>query len=765
MSRAALKRISRSFLVAAGCTVLILLLIGGELFSTTRKRASNLLYSEDRQSENIIIVSVDDAALQAYGRSPTTWSREEYIPVIEALAAAGARVIGLELLFPEPAPGDAALEAALRAARTSDNRTRFVLTATGGGRPQPVTLPDGRRAARFSSRLLPVTALANAADYVGFSDSLLDESGSVCCQFTLISSGENIYPSFSLAMYLAYLRIPPDSQDAVIYNEHDRLFITPERSLIVDEYGQWLQNYTAPTGRGFMVLPFVDVAQGSADLSVVRDRIVLIGLHNAAGAVDTYRVPISQDSVEMSGVEIQANAIETLLRNNALRLPERPLILLMIFGLALLSALIYEHLRWYLRPVAAILLLIALVAAASYAFVAHRLLIGLLDGGLAILLPMAVSILVHLQHEANQRQIAEFAAGIANRERRLLQDVIMGSPAPTAVLNRDLSLMRLNRALDTLLDEPDADKQNISLLVLLENEGMEAELCQRLRTSFVREQDFQMELIFKERSYQCAANWLPRLNLWVIAWADVSMLAELNEVKRHMLLMVSHDLRNPLSSVFLQLHQLKRLLGTSNPTATKSIEALEVSAKSMQFILTDVVDLEQVRTLSFPTQVVDLKLIVQDIITRYRADADHKKQTLTVVQDTQPLAIHGNHGQITQMVANLISNAVKYTPDGGSVHIRLNRMPNGKVRLEVEDTGIGIPRDAQGKLFTEFYRVKSRATSGIPGTGLGLSLVRTIVKKYGGQIWFESQEGLGTTFYVEFPAALPESDAVQHPAG
>jgi two-component system OmpR family sensor kinase len=78
------------------------------------------------------------------------------------------------------------------------------------------------------------------------------------------------------------------------------------------------------------------------------------------------------------------------------------------------------------------------------------------------------------------------------------------------------------------------------------------------------------------------------------------------------------------------------------------------------------------------------------------------------------------------------------------------------VRIEVQDNGVGIAKDAQAKLFTEFYRVKTRATGDITGTGLGLSLVKTIVEKHGGKVWVESEEDKGSTFYVELPALVAE---------
>jgi signal transduction histidine kinase/CHASE2 domain-containing sensor protein len=734
----------------------MMVIIGADLFSSARLNTQHLLFNRDQQSDAIVIVAIDDASLQSFGRAPTDWTRDEYIPVIDALAQAQARVIAIDLLLPEPAPGDIALAAAIERARLSDARTRFVLAASGGGSVRPATLPDQSAATRFQGRLIPVEPLLRVADYVGYTNTLIDPSGSQCCQLSYITIGDQINLSFSIATYLAYLRIPNTARAEVLYNQDNMLFVTPERSLKVDAFGQWRQNYNAPAGRGFPTLSFIDVHSSEADLSIVRDRIVLIGLHNAAGAVDTYRVPGSPDSHEMSGVEIQANAIETLLQDNALQMLTRLQTLLWITGISFVSMAIYERVRWFSRPLVFLCLIILLVAAASFALSVQHTLFPLFDGALALALPLIASLGLYVQEQSRLRTLAEYATGIAEREKRLLEDVILGTPAPTIILNRDLAVTTVNHAFTSLLDTP-IQRSSVpceNFLDLLEKEDLVQQYLDELRTRFQKELDFQTQLEFRDHRYQFAANWLPRLNRWIVAWADVSILAEMNEIKRHMLLMVSHDLRNPLSSLHLQLYQIKRMTADTQPSVTKTIEAAELSAKTMQHILSDVIDLEQVRSLAFPTTLLDMEAISRTVIERYRHDAQQKQHTLAL-KVTPPIGqIRATEGHITQMIANLVSNAIKYTPVGGTIDVRLHMVQDTRIRIEVSDNGIGIPKDAQGNLFVEFYRVRSRATSEIPGTGLGLSLAKTIVRKNGGQIWFESQEGIGTTFYVEFPCAL-----------
>lgn len=101
-----------------------------------------------------------------------------------------------------------------------------------------------------------------------------------------------------------------------------------------------------------------------------------------------------------------------------------------------------------------------------------------------------------------------------------------------------------------------------------------------------------------------------------------------------------------------------------------------------------------------------------------------------------------------QIMFNLLSNASKFTPDGGSIAVRARSLGRGEIEISVSDTGIGIRKEDQEKIFEPFYQVKSGAIEKIPGTGLGLSLTKKIVELHGGRIWVESEEGKGSTFYV-----------------
>jgi signal transduction histidine kinase len=106
-----------------------------------------------------------------------------------------------------------------------------------------------------------------------------------------------------------------------------------------------------------------------------------------------------------------------------------------------------------------------------------------------------------------------------------------------------------------------------------------------------------------------------------------------------------------------------------------------------------------------------------------------------------------------QLLDNLVSNAIKFTPEGGEVRVSVGAL-NGAVRLEVADTGIGIPVEDQQRLFERFFRASTAADSQIQGTGLGLYIARAIVEAHGGEITFESEAGRGTAFRIELPVEV-----------
>jgi signal transduction histidine kinase len=167
-------------------------------------------------------------------------------------------------------------------------------------------------------------------------------------------------------------------------------------------------------------------------------------------------------------------------------------------------------------------------------------------------------------------------------------------------------------------------------------------------------------------------------------------------------------------------------------------------------LIADLLDIGKIEAgVDWEMTAVPLHAVVREVVERLRPNAEMHRQTLSVkVPELSP--VMGNQRRLEQVAANLISNAIKYTPDQGSIDVSLHE-DDGFLVLQVSDTGIGISLEDQRRIFDKFYRVESEATERIGGTGLGLSIVRAIVKKHSGRVWVQSKLGTGSTFTVLLP--------------
>jgi signal transduction histidine kinase len=147
--------------------------------------------------------------------------------------------------------------------------------------------------------------------------------------------------------------------------------------------------------------------------------------------------------------------------------------------------------------------------------------------------------------------------------------------------------------------------------------------------------------------------------------------------------------------------------------------------------------------------------VASESVDAARPLADEKDITLSLAVGPVPL-LAGDCARVAQLVDNLVSNALKFTPEGGRVDVRA-RAHNGSAVIEVRDSGIGIPADEQERLFERFFRSSNAAERQIPGTGLGLAISKAIVEAHGGEIAVKSEVGVGTTFRVSLPIHRPQT--------
>jgi PAS domain S-box-containing protein len=228
--------------------------------------------------------------------------------------------------------------------------------------------------------------------------------------------------------------------------------------------------------------------------------------------------------------------------------------------------------------------------------------------------------------------------------------------------------------------------------------------------------------------------------------------ADAERLKDEFFALVSHELRTPLTSIigYLEL-VLEGEAGDISDDQRRFLGVIERNARRLLRLVGDLLFAAQVEagTLSLAHETVDLEAVVCEAVEAGRPRAEQVKVALTA--DTEPVPeLQGDPERLGQVLDNLISNALKFTPAGGSVTVGLHRR-NGTAVVEVADTGIGIPPAEQVRLFERFYRTSSATERSIPGIGLGLSISRAIALGHGGAISVRSEEGRGTTFTVELP--------------
>ena len=232
----------------------------------------------------------------------------------------------------------------------------------------------------------------------------------------------------------------------------------------------------------------------------------------------------------------------------------------------------------------------------------------------------------------------------------------------------------------------------------------------------------------------------------------VEELQELDTYKGQLIATVAHELKNPLTSVMGHLEMLESSPDLSGTTRT-SLNAMDRGARRMVRVIEDLLLLSKVGdpdpVIAAP---VDLARIVDDVVDLITMPAEQKQLAVTVELPAGPVLALGDHDELDRIAANLVSNAVKYTPASGSVRIRLDRVGDD-VLLTVADEGIGISQDDLLRLGTEFFRSSNPDAVAQPGTGLGLAIVRRIVDRHGGRLEVQSELGRGSTFQVWLPAA------------
>jgi two-component system phosphate regulon sensor histidine kinase PhoR len=232
----------------------------------------------------------------------------------------------------------------------------------------------------------------------------------------------------------------------------------------------------------------------------------------------------------------------------------------------------------------------------------------------------------------------------------------------------------------------------------------------------------------------------------------VSELRALDGAKTSFLASASHDLRTPLTSILGYVEILSDAEVGQRPETAKMLDAMARNIRRLQTLIEDMLTISTIELGKFTSQLhpVDLATVVPRAAEVIEPSAAEKEVAFGVDCPRRSLVVDGDAEQLDRVVINLLSNAVKYTPSHGSVKLTAAREGNYAV-LTVADTGMGIPEQDQKSLFTPFFRASNAVSRAVPGSGLGLSIVHTVVSNHHGDVAVTSAEECGTTIVVRIP--------------
>jgi PAS domain S-box-containing protein len=353
----------------------------------------------------------------------------------------------------------------------------------------------------------------------------------------------------------------------------------------------------------------------------------------------------------------------------------------------------------------------------------------------------------------------------AVNERRRLDALLESSADGMMVLRPNLSIERINRALSALTGWSANDALNLShdkvIIWARRSSGLTLEEAaeQGWPTDDGRALYVEGELRRRNGStvslgitYAPLMTRAGRLLNIVGTVRDITRFREADALKDTFISVVSHELKTPVAIIkgyAETLHRPEARLDAK--LADEMLGGIVQESDRLARLVDDLLDASRLQAGGLPfhdVEEVDLPFIVRRVVERYSSQTDIHDLRVDIPRNF-PL-IQGDPRRLEQVIDNLVSNAIKYSPRGGVIDIR-GKSTAAEVILTVSDEGVGIPMEEQEKIFDRFYRVQGPETRAVSGTGLGLYITRAIVEAHGGRCWVNSTPGQGATFFVSLP--------------
>lgn len=713
---------------------------------------------------DVVIVAIDDRSLARLGRWP--WPRSRHAELLDRLRSAGAKAVGLDLILAEPDHEQPQNDQRLAEAMRRHGRVVLPLHAHS---LQAQTLEPA----------LPAAPLLAAARATGHAHMELDSDGVARGVFLQEGADGRWWDHWSLALLKAG-------------GDRPRLRTVPEGRADPGDVsaqagsGAWLRShpvlipFSGPPGH-FTRLSYADVLAGTVPADALRDKYVFIGM-TAAGLGDAYLTPAASEDSLMPGVEVSAHIFDALRSGVELRPAlgwENSLFCAIPVALALLA-------MCRLAPrsaLAAVAGLLVVVYGAAWVAMRHGVVFAPLAalGTLVAAYPLwsrwrLESALRYLSEEFRRIQLdepllgavrpsgasggdllgqrmADLSAGV-NQLRGLLQfvhDSLDSLPDPVLVLDVGGRVLLVNGAAVRYFREESAGLLRQPVEGLLARRGLtedgrpflswQAALASATEVHARDDEGREWLLKVAHRGGSPASGGC------LLSLTDVSSVHQVQRQREEALRFISHDMRAPQSAI-LTLVELHRL---SEGRLPPIFDRISSHARRTLALADDFVHLARAQSDAYRIEAVNLADVLLDAADRLWDHARARKVRIATEVGDQEAGVLADRELLTRAVANLIDNAIKYGPEGGTVSCCLARDGAGWV-LAIADEGPGIARDLQAGLFQQFKRLGPDTRTS--GAGLGLAFVQAVMLRHRGSVSLKSQAQAqaGAEFHLWLPA-------------
>lgn len=385
----------------------------------------------------------------------------------------------------------------------------------------------------------------------------------------------------------------------------------------------------------------------------------------------------------------------------------------------------------------------------------------ILGGGFLIIALISVTVYQSVRIYDSASQMAEgMAKDILLYSRELFSELYRSSPVPYILIDAKGSIDSTNFAAVRLFHIKEGEMDGTNMFDYLESEdpnrvGLISEKFKQ--GLFVNEEEVMIRrldgterwVLLSLFSFRDSRNARKGL----LTLVDITKQKEIDKAKTEFVSLASHQLRTPISAMKWNVE----LLHTAGPTSFTPLqeEYLIKIARGlvrMENLVDDFLNVSKLELGTLTANLTDIELasFINDLLEEHQKRSESKQVALEVEIGGAPSMIRSDGHLLTMIVGNLISNAIKYTPEGGTVRLRCDE-DGEHIVITVSDTGIGIPEDDKDQIFSKVFRAANARDSATEGTGLGLYIVREAAKVLGGTVTFVSEENRGTTFTVVLP--------------